>query len=355
MVLIIAACGNKGGDKKSQLEQLKKDREKITAEITKLEAELKVNDSTAKVSLVTVAAAELGRFRSFIDIQGKIDADQNVSVSPEMPGVITNIRVQVGQNVSKGQVLADLDHSLVQKGIVELQGSLDLVTTLFQKQKALWDQGIGTEVQFLQAKNNKESLENKMASLKEQLEKTYIKAPISGIVDAMELKVGQAVAPGIPGLRVLNNSKLKVKGEVAESYSSYVGPGKTVIVNMPDANDSLTTRLGYVAKYINPISRTFSIEIPLASKAAYKPNMLAIIKIVDYENPKVITVPVKVVQKAESGDFVFISKNNKATKARVKLGRTYNGTSEILEGLAVGDEVITTGFEELNEGDPIKF
>ncbi|MFI5164565.1 MAG: efflux RND transporter periplasmic adaptor subunit [Bacteroidia bacterium] len=332
-----AACGSKNGEIKK--------------------GETTAVDSTKgdKIKMVGITALAPQIFNNYIDIQGKVDADENVSINAEMGGTVSKINVQLGDEVSAGQVLAELDAKVIQQGIAELQNSLDLATTMYNKQKNLWDQQIGTEVQYLSAKNQKESLEKRLSSLQQQLEMTKIKSPIKGIVDAIDIKLGQATMPGISAIRVVNLCTLKVKGEVAESYLAKVKKGNDVEIILPDMQDTLKTKISYAAKVISPLNRTFTVTVNLDCIKDYHPNMIAILKIVDYSNPKAFIAPVSTIQKTEDGDFVFIAQNNKAQKTRVKTGRIYNGTAEILDGLKEGDKLITKGFQELNEGEEIKY
>lgn len=244
---------------------------------------------------------------------------------------------------------------MIQQGIAEVQNGLELANTLFEKQKNLWDQKIGTEVQFLGAKSQKEAMEKRMASLQEQLKMSKIISPINGIVDAVDIKLGQATMPGLPAMRVVNMNSLKVKGEVAESYLAKVKSGNDVIVIFPDMMDTIRTKITYAAKVISPLNRTFTATVNLDGKKEYHPNMIAILRIIDYANPKAFVVPVGAVQKAQEGDFVFICEKKKAKKIKVKVGRTYNGNAEILEGLKEGDQFISKGYQELNEGEAVKF
>ena len=307
-------------------------------------------DSTTNDKIKTVEVVRMipQLFNSYIDIQGKVDADENVSVNAEMGGTVTKVNVHLGDEVSAGQVLAELDSKVIQQGIAELQGGLDLATTMYEKQKSLWEQKIGTEVQFLAVKNQKESLEKKMATLHQQVEMTKIKTPINGIVDAVDIKLGQATMPGLPAIRVVNMRSLKVKGEVAESYLAKVKNGNDVEIIFPDMQDTVKAKIAYAAKVISPLNRTFTVTINLDGKKEYHPNMMAILKIIDYSNPKAFVVPVNTIQRAEEGDFLFISTGKNAKKAKVKVGRMYNGRAEIIEGLKEGDQLITKGFQELN-------
>ena len=320
-------------------------------------AETKGSDSTKneKIKMVEISTLAPQLFNNCVDVQGKVDADENVAVNAEMAGTVSKLNVQLGDEVSAGQVLAELDAKVYQQGIAELQGALDLANTMFEKQKSLWDQKIGTEIQYLTAKNQKESLEKKMSTMQQQLEMTKMKSPIKGIVDAIDIKLGQATMPGLAAIRVVNLCSLKVKGEVSESYLAKVKKGNEVEIILPDMQDTLRTKITYAAKVISPLNRTFTVTVNLDCIKDYHPNMIAILKIVDYSNPKAFVVPVGTIQKTDNGDFVFITENNKAKKARVVTGKIYNGKAEILEGLKEGDRLIVKGFQEMNEGEEIKF
>ena len=324
-------------------------------EETKSDANGSDSTSNSKAKTVEIISLSPQLFNSFIDVQGKVDAEENVSINAEMPGSVSKIYVSLGQQVTTGQILAELDSKIIQQGIAELQNSLELAKIMFEKQKNLWDQKIGTEMQYLAAKNQKEALEKKMITLQEQLKMSKIVSPINGIVDAIDIKTGQATMPGLPAIRVVNMNKLTVKGEVAESNLARVKNGDDVIIIFPDMLDTIKTKISYAAKVISPLNRTFTVTVNLDGKKEYHPNMVAILKIVSYSNPKAFIVPVSSVQKSADGDFVFISENNKAKKVRVKMGKTYNGQAEILEGLSEGNKFISKGYQELNDGEEVKF
>ncbi|MEO5909301.1 MAG: efflux RND transporter periplasmic adaptor subunit [Pelobium sp.] len=351
VVLFLAACGPK--DKKAELEKLKKEQTATNTKIAELEAEIgtKKNDVTKDVDVYEVTTSV---FKNYIEIQGKVDAEQNVQVSPEAQGVITKVYVNIGQNVSRGQVLAQIDDAVLRQNIAQLQTNLDLATNLFNRQKNLWDQKIGTEVQYLNAKTQKESLERQMSVLRQQASMYKIKSPISGTIDLMDYKVGQAVQPGVPGVRVVNASDLKAKAMVSESYAGRINQGDEVMVVLPDAQDSLNTKISFASKTIDPLSRSFSVEVKLPSKNTFRPNMISILKIVDYTNPKATTVPIKAIQKSEKGDYLTIVENGKAKRVDVKVGNVYKGNAEILTGISAGDKVIVNGLSGLNEGDTVK-
>jgi membrane fusion protein (multidrug efflux system) len=353
VVLLLAACSNNQKDKKSELAKLKKEQTEISSKIAKLEAEIGSNKEEV-VKDVDVYEVQTSVFKNYLEIQGKVDAEQSVQVSPQAMGVITEIYAKIGQNVSSGQVLAQIDDAVLRQNISQLQTSLDLATNLFSRQKNLWDQKIGTEVQFLNSKTQKESLEKQMSVLREQASLYKIKSPISGTIDQFDFRVGQAVQPGIPGIRVVNANDLKAKALVSEAYAGRINQGDEVLVYLPDAQDSVKTRISFASKTIDPMSRSFTVEVKLPSKKSFRPNMISVLKIVDYTNTKATLVPIKSIQKSETGDYLMIIKSGKAVKVDVKVGNIYNGNAEILSGIAAGDQVITNGFNGLNAGDTVK-
>lgn len=353
VVLFLAACASNPENKKEELAKLKKEQANLNAKIIKLEAE--IGDKKVEVvKEVSVYEVKASTFKNYVEIQGKIDAEENVQVNAEAMGVITNVYVSIGQNVSKGQVLAQIDDAILRQSIGQVQTQLDLATNLFKRQSNLWNQKIGTEVQYLNAKTQKESLERQVAIVKQQASMYKIKSPITGTIDQMDYKVGQAVQPGLPGIRVINTKNLKAKALVSEAYAGTINKGDEVQIDFPNINDSLITKLSFASKTIDPASRSYNIEVNLPSKSTFQPNMLAILKIVDYKKDNALTVPIKAIQKSEKGDYVFLFNGGKAKRAVIKVGNTYNGNAEILSGLKVGDQVVTMGFNGLNEGDSLK-
>jgi membrane fusion protein, multidrug efflux system len=360
VTLFMAACGGAKPDaKKAELETLNKQMADLKTKITALEKEIGATDTTKKVNAKFVGIADLQTevFKTFIDVQGKVDADENVLINSQMPGVITAIYVKPGQSVSAGTVLAETDNKAILAGLAAMQTNLDLLTSLYEKQKALWDQKIGTEVQYLQSKAQKEGLEKQMAATQAQLKMTKVVSPISGTVDAVDLKIGGFSSPGLPiGIRVVNFSKLKVKSDVAEGYISKIKVGDEVDVELPDANVSLKAKVAYAARAINPMTRTFNVEAMLPANNNLRPNMVAKMKVNDYTSTSpVFVVPVSYVQKDEMNNaFMMLAENSKATKRMVKTGKSYNGKIEVLDGLKAGEKYITEGYESLEDGDLLK-
>jgi len=359
LVIIAAAC-SRTVDKKVELDKLKKQHDQIADQIKKLEGELKITDSTSfKFTDVMITDVQPSEFNHYIEVQGKVDGQDNVAVAPQMPGVVTSVYVKEGDAVHKGQVLAQLDDNVIQQQIAGVKQQLDFATNLFMKQKSLWDQKIGSEIQFLTAKNNKESLEKNIATLHQQLEMYKIKAPINGTVEEVGVKIGQMASAGAtPVFRVVNFSSVKIVADIAEVYAPKVKIGNEVLVFFPDFNQELKSKINFSSKYINPSSRTFQVEIHLgASKVEYRANMIAVVKINDYQNKKALVLPINLIKDSPEGKYLFVSREEAgktvAHKQKVEIGQTYNGLAEITSGLQAGDKVISTGFNSLVEGQPL--
>lgn len=352
---IIVSCG--APDKKAELEKLKKQKTELETKITSLEEDLKKSDTTkVKEKTVEVVAMpiEPQTFKTYIEVQGRIDADENVSLSTQMPGTITQISVKVGDRVTKGQELALTDARAIQQQMSDLQTNLDLAKQVYDRQKNLWDQKIGTEVQYLQAKTNKESLEKKLSSANEQLRMSKIISPIDGTVDAVNIKLGQMVAPGLSAINVINFTNLKVKADVAESYAARVKTGNEVQVLFPDTKDSIISKVSYASRAISSLSRTFNVEVMLDNSKEYHPNMVAKLRINDFQSPTPeIIIPVKYIQRGTSENYVLVAQGGKSIKKVIKTNREYNGMIEVTSGLNAGDLLIVAGYDMLNDGDAI--
>jgi membrane fusion protein, multidrug efflux system len=362
VIVFLASCGAKEeGDKQAQLEALKKERSAIDDKIKLLEKEIALNDTTKKEGgeLVVVTEIQPAVFTHYIELQGKIDADENVMVTPQMPGVIDAIYVSVGQSVSKGQVLAVTDNDAMVKNIETLESQLAFAKDVFNKQKALWDQKIGSEIQYLSAKNNVESLEKTIAAANEQIAATKLISPIAGVIDAVDLKVGQIGSPGFQGIRVVNMRTLKAKGEVSESHAAVVSSGDKAKVILTDLNKEIDANITFASSVINPQSRTFSVEAKLPSESNLKPNMIAVIKIADYEVADAMIIDLNMIQKSTDASFVYVAaeENGKKVAQRriVTVGKIYNGMAEITSGLSKGDKLITSGYQNLIAGQEIKY
>jgi RND family efflux transporter MFP subunit len=297
-------------------------------------------------------------FEHFIDVQGSVDARENVNVSARVPGVITAIYVKEGQQVKQGQTLAQVDDQVLKANMAELRTQMDLANTLYEKQKNLWSQQIGSEVQYLNAKNQKEGLERRMATLQDQMSQTRIIAPISGTVDAVIAKLGDNAAPGAPAFRVVNASNLKVTANIAEAYAGRVKEGDQVDIVFPDINRQMRATVAFASRTIDPLSRTIRVEVPMKADNALRPNMIAHMRIVDYTAKDAVVIPVGVIQYTSGKPYVMVAQNANgkmvAQRKTIELGHTYNDKAEIKSGLTKGDRIITTGFQGLNDNDLIK-
>jgi RND family efflux transporter MFP subunit len=309
-------------------------------------------------SVVQIDTVESKPFAHYIEIQGRVDSDKNVNLTAKTSGTITKVYVTEGQQVRKGQVLAQIESTIIEQSIAELRTNLDLATNLFNKQQKLWDQKIGTEIQYLQAKSNKESLERRMASLKEQLEHTRIIAPFEGTIDEVNIKEGEVAAPGLPAIRIVNPSDFKVIAEIAESYITKVKVGDKAVVQLTDLDKTVEGKVTTVSRVISPTNRTFLVEVNLPASVSkeVKANMIANLNIQDYQNKDAVVVPINVIQNSEEdGDYVFLAENGKAVKRTIKTGRTYRNDAEVLNGLKAGDKVIVTGYQDLVDQQSIAF
>jgi len=364
---LLAACsGEKKNDvvsKRAELAELKAQQTELTTKIKAIETEVAKLDpkkaEEARLKDVTVAPVTAGTFRHFVELQGTIDAKNNVQVSPKSGGVVTAVYVKEGDNVRAGQPIAKIDDQILRESLGEIRTQLSLANTVFQKQSALWNQQIGTEIQYLQAKNNKEALERRLATLNAQLGQSTVTSPISGVVDQVTVKVGQSAAPGMGLVRVVNLSQLKVVAKVADTYAGSVRKGDAVVVEFPDVKRELNSRISFVSTTVDPLSRTFTIEAPIPSSSSLKPNMLARVKINDETTVNAITINQNLIQSTEKGQLVYVAVvegNRKVAKARtVKTGQSYGGKITVTEGLQAGDQLVTAGYQDLVDGQPIRF
>ena len=360
--VLLAACSatTPDDDKQSRLKKLKEEQASLSKEIKKLEDEIaKANPDSVAVKAKEIAVIDLAP-RSFdytIQTQGSVEAEDNIMLSAKSMGVVTAVHVTEGQQVSKGQVLVQLDNAVIKRTIEAMKAQLELATAVYNRQKNLWDQKIGTEVQFLQAKTNKENLERQVESMKEQSDMSRITSPINGTVDEIIAKVGENLSPGMPAARVINSSNLKLKANVSEAYVTNIKKGNKVLINIPELKKELTAQVSFVGKNIDPLSRTFTVEIKLPSLPDLRPNMTGIVKVVFHNEPSTIVVPINVVQDINKDKVVFIAElNGKQMVARkrvVTVDAVYDNLAQV-QGLKAGDKVITSGYQGLNDGQAVK-
>lgn len=357
-----AATDNSPEGKKKQLEEYKKQYADLKAKIDALENELREKDGIAnKVNLKLIETQPVVQkdFAHFIEVQGNVESDKNVSVAPEMNGIILRINVERGQAVSQGQVIAEIDAEPIRKNISELETRLELAKTMFERQENLWRQQIGSEMQYLQAKNSKESLERSLEGLKAQLKKAYVKAPISGVVDELFMKQGEMANPAMPLARVVNLSEVQIKADVSEAYVPNVRKGDEVVVSFPSLQKEMPVRISNVGQFIEPANRTFKVEMKLANKDGFlKPNTLAVVKIKDFGQKNAIVIPTFLIQQSTNGqEFVFVvrqnEKKNTVAKVLIKTGKSYGGETLVTEGLQAGDILVSKGYNEVIDGEEV--
>ena len=363
LIVFLVSCGQ-NTDKKAELQKLKTQHDQLSMQISQLETELNLNGAKAGQKSVTVKITPATEcvFNHYIQVQGTVDGDQNIAVSPQMAGIVTAVYVKEGTPVKKGQVMVDLDAQVMKQSLEEVNTQLTLVNSIFEKQSALWDKKIGSEVQYLQAKNNKESLEQRVNTIKEQLKLSRIVSPINGTVESVPLRVGEMASPGLPAstIRVINMSVAKISAEVAETYASRIKDGNEALISFPDLGKEIETKLNFTSRYIDPVNRTFKVESKFSSKEVeLRANMIAYIKIKDYTNEKAFCLPANYVQTNQDGKYIYIAKQDGdgwvAERRIVKTGMDYNGTIEIVEGISAGEKIITSGFQELNAGENVVF
>jgi RND family efflux transporter MFP subunit len=366
LVLLIAACT----PPKSDLDKKRKELADINAKIDKLKGEAKVLETeiakldTAAAGILknkTVKVEEIktSEFDNFIEVQGMVDSDENVMVNTTQPGIITAINVKEGDVVHKGQILATTDANIINKSIDQLQTNLDLATIAYDKQKRLWDQKIGSEIQYLSAKTQKESLEKQLKTLQSQIDLTVIKSPINGVVDEIKVKIGEMASPGFTGIRVVNLNNIKVIAKVSDNYIAKVKKGQSVIVRFPDANYELTAPVTFVSSVIGS-NRSFNVEVKVNNKdGMLKPNMVASLLISDQKLNNVLVVPSNAVEHTATGDYLMVAVGPKdkaiANRRKVAIGVEYNGRTIVTEGLKEGEKVVTFGFQDIVDGQPISY
>lgn len=356
--VLFASCGSK--DKSAELNDLKAKRSELDGKISALEQELGITNAV-KARMIMTTDVVAAPFKHCVEIQGMVDAENNVVVAPQIPGLVTKIYVQEGDAVQVGQLLAETDNSAYAAQIAAIQPQLELAKDVFQRQQRLWDQKIGSEVQYLQAKTQVDALTKQISAVQAQIELTKVKSPISGIVDRVGARVGQFATAQNPDpcFRIVNLASLKVKAEVAETYANKVKQGNKVLLYFPDISTEIEGSISFTAKFISPMSRTFTAEAALSgSNEMLRPNMVSVMKIVDYENAAAILAPLNLIQNENNLQFVYVAVNENgvltARRRSVTVGQVYAGNAELTSGLSVGDKLITTGYAELTEGMAIE-
>jgi RND family efflux transporter MFP subunit len=364
----LVACSPGGTDeKKAELDSYRQKVEEYNQKISELEAELEaelVNDQSTPeaIELLPVEIKEMNPefFASYFEVTGVMEALQDAYISPEINGQIQSISVERGSRVRRGDLILKLNTDMTEKSMAEVETSLELARRVYTKQKELWDQNIGSELQYLEAKNGVESLEARLATLQQQLEMAHVTAPFSGIIDDIMVKEGELASPGIPLVHLVNLSNMRVSANVSESYLSSVSQGDQVELRFPAYPDmEIITEVTRLGKVIDPQTRTFTLEAHLKNaEVKLKPNMLTSVRIRDYSDNQAMVVPTFLLRQDFNGIFLFkVAEENgvsTAKKTYVKRGITVQDQTQIIEGLFTGDKVVTKGFNLVADGTPLR-
>ena len=323
-------------------------------------SEIALLDTVKKAPLVASTSIERSDFNHYFRVQGNVESDKNATLFPETQGLIKAIYVKEGQNVSKGQKLLALDNDIIANNIAEVEISLSLATDVFQRQERLWDQNIGSELQFLEAKNRKESLEKTIATLRKQQAMAVLRAPFSGVVDKIFPKVGEMGSPQSRAISVVNLNQLHTKADVSEKYLSKVKSKVPVTVYFGEGLDTISGVISNVGSSINPANRTFEIKVDFKEKSDFlRPNLMAEVEINDFKADSVIVLPSSYILQDIQGDsFVYrVEKKNGKTIAKKNIlepGLSYKGKTMILSGLTGAETLVTDGARKLVDGQEIR-
>lgn len=375
LVLLIASCGNSSNkstediisdgnlsklkEKKAELNEKNKS---IEAEIKQLDEAIGKLDTLKKLELITTFIIKDSLFNHYIELQGNVDTKQNVTVFSEFSGLLYSVSVKEGQKVYKGQVLGKIDDGGLSQQLAQMQVQADLAKTTFERQKRLWEQKIGSEIQYLQAKSSYEAQERAIAQMRNQLSKTVVTAPFAGVVDEIFTDEGTVVGPGTAIVRVVNLDNMFIEAEVPETYLTTVKKATGVKVDFPVLNESVDTKVRQVSSFINPSNRSFKIEVAVPNESGnIKPNLTAKLLVNDYTSQNAILIPQSIIsENAEGEQYVYVIRQKEGAaipitqKNIITTGKTQGDYVEILEGLETGDEVILEGARSVKEGQEVE-
>ena len=369
IAILLASCGQNSNDneipeniedKQALLKSKQAEAKTLTVFMDSLQEAIYTQDPSLKIEkkvFITTISLQKADFKHFAEVQGKVMSDDYIDVAAEVPGRILSLKVKEGQAVKKGQLIAVIDLESTKKQIAELETTKELAQTVFERQKRLWDQKIGSEMQFLQAKNNLERLDKSLDLLNLQLSKSKVYSPVYGEVEHVVLQAGELASPGMPIIQILNTSKLKVVLALPETYLSVIKKGQKMDVTFPAIAKEVNLRVSMVGNVIHPNNRTLPVELALNSRDSkmVKPNLLTVAKINDFTIKDAISVPIELVQQEIGGkDYVFIVEGNKAKKTYVKTGKSYEGNILVTEGLNGNEIIINDGAHGLLDGETIE-
>ena len=362
-ILMVASCSPKSPEAvKKQIAGYKNQIAKLNRKIAELEEKLKADTSVTiddQKTLVVLRELAYQDFAHYITLSGKVNPEQEAFISPEINGQVRRIHVKEGQSVKRGEPLLSLRTDITESSIQEVQTSLDLATMLYEKQKELWDQKVGSEVQYLQTKSNMESLQARLATLGEQLQMASVTAPFAGIVEEIFIKEGELASPGVRLLHLVNLGRLKITADVSENYLNDIQKGEMVTIEFPSLPEMTKTlavkRLGSV---IDSKSRTFTVEVGYENPGnKIKPNQFVQMMIKDFASDKALVVPSIIIRQDIQGHFLFIAEEGaegmKAKKVYITPGKSYLEETMVLEGILPGQKVIVTGYNLVRNGSDI--
>ncbi|NGX83247.1 efflux RND transporter periplasmic adaptor subunit [Aequorivita sp. KMM 9714] len=376
LIIFIATLVSCGGDQKSvdsliesgdlsaiktKRTELNQQQRDLKAEIDKLNEYIDSHEKKERPALITAEVIKDTVFKHYVEVQGNVETDQNVVLNAEYSGVLTNIYVKEGQRVSKGQRLAKIDDGGLSSQVAQQEAQLALAKTTFERQERLWEQKIGSEIQYLQAKTNYEAAKNTTNQLRAQLGKTIITAPFSGVIDDIISDPGQVVVPGqTPIIRLVNLSDMYVKASIPETYLTNIKKGTRVEVNLASINENFTGTVRQVSNYINPNNRSFEIQVEIPNKDGnVKPNLIATVKVNDYSAENAITIPENILQENAAGETIaYIYKpiddsTGVAKRIIIETGLSYGNHTEVKSGLKKGDTIIKEGAKTLRDGQKV--
>lgn len=348
---------------KAKKSEIDLQQQALTQDLIKINYKLDSLDKDKNVPLITTLKVKEQVFTHFIALQGNVKTKQNVLVYPEIPGILKSVLVKEGQRVKQGQILASIDDGGMSQQLAQLETNVQLAKTTYERQQRLWAQKIGSEIQFLQTKTAYESQKSAVSQLKQQLQKSVVTAPFSGVIDAVFKEKGVVVAPGQGSeiFRIVNLSNMYIETEVPETYIRSITKNKTVEVNFPILNQTMQSTIRQVGNFINPNNRSFKIEIDVPnSNGNIKPNLTARLKLNDYTNPKAILIPQSIIsENAEGAQFVYVVTDKKDQKAIAKrriieTGKTQGDLIEVVKNLTADAEIIIEGARSVNNGQVVK-
>ncbi len=344
-------------DKKEELQELKEDIAELEKEIASLDPEYARKNR--KATLITALPVEKNVFTHYLEISGTVDSKSNVIVSAENMGTILSIYVTEGDRVNAGQLLVSMDTELFKRALAQLEAQYELAKTMYEKQANLWEKNIGTEVQYLEAKTNKESLESQIDNVKTQIAKSQIRAPFTGTIEKVLVKKGEIAQPGTPIIQLVNHKGMYVVADLSESYIGKFNKGDEIMIEFPSLNETIKSTISSVGQVINEQNRTFKIEARIPkSDFLVKPNLIALLKLKDFEKQDAAIVPTNLIQKDNIGDYVFIvdkdTNNTVAKKIHIERGTTYKNKTMIDKGLSGDELLVNEGFRDVTDGNKVK-